>query len=146
MSEFHISQYDGDLIRILQEAPIYRHGARGNIRCFLSAYQISVKLAKKLGMKAFPANMPFGGAGEGTRDNPSLTQRVARRLSELSDPRGPIVMEFFSISGLEQFSFRDGFKSKTNSYCKNAECRDKGILHEPSISEFSMFCWNERNA
>lgn len=86
-------------------------------RCFITAYQLAVLVAKE--NTNLKGNLPIGGKGVGPD---SFSRQIAWHLSQEIDGEyfeGKLEIGFFSQSGLDEFSFDGG--------------------HKPSLNEFSMF-------
>jgi hypothetical protein len=85
--------------------------------CFLSAYQIAVLVDKQA--PTLKGDLPVGGKGEGAEINDSLAKQIARNLSKESAENDNLEIRFFSIDGLDAFTFNGG--------------------RIPTADEFSMF-------
>jgi len=87
--------------------------------CFLTAYQLAVLVDKE--DSSLKENLPIGGEGMGNKaNNQSFAQQIALSLSnDINKNDDTIEMQFFSIAGLDAFTF-DGENT-------------------PSSNEFSMF-------
>jgi len=110
-----------EIIKILKSA---EHYPETNETCFLTAYQLAVLLYENNKALIQSANCPKNIGGMGEKDQNSLSQYIARNLSQYSKKENSdIELRFLNITGLEQFSFLD----------------EKKILSMPSKNCFSMF-------
>ena len=93
------------LRRILASCPEYEAGHHLD-RPFMSAYQIAICFAEEYPNHDLVRTLPLGGEGTGT--NQSLTQRIARFLSQaIADgTAGDIEGGFISHACVDDFTFR----------------------------------------